>query len=554
MTNEQDTIQAEPTFHGLGISQDMIEVLNKLHFTTPTPIQAKTIPVGIQGKDVLGIAQTGTGKTLAFGVPMVERLMNTDKIGLVLVPTRELAEQVYTTMSKIMAAKHGTCALLIGGASMHMQIQALRKHPKIIIATPGRLNDHIRQHTTRLDKVGVFVLDEADRMLDMGFAPQIREVAKNVPFDRQTLLFSATMPAELTKLAHSFMKDPQRIDVAPQGTSASLVTHEIFYVQRNQKLSLLLNLLEKYKGSVLVFSRTKYGAKHITEALRNNKISSEEIHSNRTMGQRRNALEGFKSGKYRVLVATDIAARGIHVSGIELVVNYDLPEQSADYVHRIGRTGRAGKTGHAISFATPDQRRDVLNIERLMKKTLKVSPVPALPDIVQIPARKFIVEERGGRKPFGQSGYGSKSSSRPYSQGSHGHRSSTGSSSRPFGKTARGGIKSTSNHGEGMPSTASSKPSYGASKPAYAGSKPSYGAIKPAYAGSKPSYGASKPSYGASKSSYAGSKPATGSSHGSSARKPFGSSSRTKFSRPFKKSDSKHGDRPDYYAPRKNII
>jgi len=380
----------ELTFDGLSISQNIIDILRRLNFTKPTPIQAKTIPLGIAGADIVGIAQTGTGKTLAFGIPMIQKLTaDNTSMGLILVPTRELAMQVHETLNRVAAPMRFGTALLIGGESMTRQIRDLRARPRIIIATPGRLNDLIKQRIAKLDTVKIFILDEADRMLDMGFAPQITEIAKHVPTDRQTLLFSATMPHSLTHLAHSFMKNPKRVDVAPQGSPAALVTHELFAMQKPQKLPLLLHLLKEYSGSVLVFSRTKYGAKHIAEALRNQGIASAEIHSNRSQAQRKMALEGFKSGKFRVLVATDIAARGIHVSGIELVINFDLPEQAEDYVHRIGRTGRAGKSGHAISFATFDQKMIVRNIERLINKHLPLTPLPALQPYSPAPMRKF---------------------------------------------------------------------------------------------------------------------------------------------------------------------
>jgi len=229
-----------------------------------------------------------------------------------------------------------------------------------------------------LSNVGVLILDEADRMLDMGFAPQIKKILEKVPKNRQTMLFSATMPDEIVKIAQSYMNLPLRVEVAPAGTSVKTVTQELFFVDRNEKLSLLKTLLNQYKGSVLVFSRTKHGARKITTSVKNMGHTATEIHSNRSLNQRIEALEGFKIGKYRVLVATDIAARGIDVTGIQLVLNYDLPATAEDYVHRIGRTGRAGLSGHAISFATSDQKQDVRSIERLIRKNLEVSRTPAL--------------------------------------------------------------------------------------------------------------------------------------------------------------------------------
>jgi ATP-dependent RNA helicase RhlE len=367
------------SFSGLGLSPRLLDILQKKGFTVPTPIQSQAIPVAISGKDVMGIAQTGTGKTLAFGLPMLQSISSTQKMGLIVLPTRELALQVNESLDNIGRSFGLKTAVLIGGESMNRQLMALRRQPHIIIATPGRLIDHLEQKTVRLDRVGILVLDEADRMLDMGFAPQLKQIMKTVPAVRQTMLFSATMPAEIINIANSYMKLPMRVEVAPPGTTISLVTQEIIFVEKHQKPDQLKKILTEYTGSTLVFSRTKFGAKKIAQMVRNSGHTSSEIHSNRSLNQRIEALNGFKSGKYRVLVATDIAARGIDVTGIELVVNYDLPEQAEDYVHRIGRTGRAGLEGHAISLATPDQRRDVMDIERLIKKQLPVSRVAYSP-------------------------------------------------------------------------------------------------------------------------------------------------------------------------------
>jgi ATP-dependent RNA helicase RhlE len=328
----------------------------------------------------MGIAQTGTGKTLAFGIPMIQRLAQ-DKgaKGLIILPTRELAVQVDEALNKIGRPIGLKTAILIGGENIGKQIRQLRNNPHIIIATPGRLIDHLEQKTVRLDGVCMLVLDEADRMLDMGFAPQIKKILVTVPHKRQTMLFSATMPQEIVQIANSYMQLPVRVEVAPAGTAAQLVTHELFFVHKQDKMALLQNLLNEYKGSILIFSRTKFGAKKIAAQLVRAGHKAAEIHSNRSLNQRLEALNGFKLGKYRVLVATDIAARGIDVLGIEVVINFDLPEQAGDYVHRIGRTGRAEHSGHAISFATPEQKFDVRAIERLIKKQLPVSPTPTLP-------------------------------------------------------------------------------------------------------------------------------------------------------------------------------
>ncbi|MFA5334471.1 MAG: DEAD/DEAH box helicase [Candidatus Omnitrophota bacterium] len=368
--------QPAQTFYGLGIAPKILDILERIKFTVPTPIQFKAIPLAIEGKDVVGIAQTGTGKTHAFAIPMVQRLAQVKGKGLVMAPTRELAIQIDEMFRGIAYAFGIKTACLIGGASMHEQLRALRKNPRVIIATPGRLLDHLEQRSVSLSDTAMLVLDEADRMLDMGFAPQIEKVLRYLPKERQTMLFSATLPREILQMASRHMKLPVSVEIAPSGTVAEKVTQELFIIQQESKTKLLTKLLSQYHGAVLLFCRTKHGAKKIAKSIRNSGCNSAEIHSNRTLGQRREALDGFKSGKYRVLVATDIASRGIDVAGIELVINYDLPDDTGNYIHRIGRTGRAGHKGHAISFATPDQSGDVRNIEKLMRISLPVSKHP----------------------------------------------------------------------------------------------------------------------------------------------------------------------------------
>ena len=377
MTNKQlgtDNItQPVVNFYGMGIAPKILDILEKMKFKVPTPIQQKAIPLALEGKDIVGIAQTGTGKTHSFAIPMIQRLVQKKGIGLVLAPTRELAIQIDEAFQEIARAFGMRTACLIGGAPMPPQVQALRRDPSVVIATPGRLIDHMSQWNFLPDSVVMLVLDEADRMLDMGFAPQIDKILRFLPRDRQTMLFSATMPKEIMNIATKHMKLPLSVEIAPSGTTAELVTQELFIVKKEAKTQLLKKILGQYHGSVLLFSRTKHNAKKIVRSIRDMGHSASEIHSNRSLAQRRDALEGFKSGKYRVLVATDIASRGIDVTGIELVLNYDLPEDAENYVHRIGRTARAGHKGHAISFATPDQGHDVRDIEKLIKATLPVS-------------------------------------------------------------------------------------------------------------------------------------------------------------------------------------
>ena len=366
-------------FSGLGIAPSLLDALDRLKFTTPTPIQQRSIPIAIEGKDMIGIAQTGTGKTLAFGIPMIQRLAQVKGRGLVVLPTRELAIQVDESLQKIGKVIGLRTAVLIGGASMYTQQQMLQRKPHIIIATPGRMLDHMEQKNLNLNDIKILVLDEADRMLDMGFSLQINRILNAVPKDRQTLLFSATMPNQIVTIAQKHMQIPIRVEIAQSGTVADKVVQEVFFIGKEAKSRLLEALLTQVLGPVLVFSRTKHGAKKLARLVKTMGHAAADIHSDRTLAQRRDALEGFKSGKYRVLVATDIAARGIDVSGIELVINYDLPTNPEDYVHRIGRTGRAGRSGRAVSFATFEQRRDVKDIERLMRMAIPISALPVLP-------------------------------------------------------------------------------------------------------------------------------------------------------------------------------
>ena len=374
--------EPEITFGGLGIAPKILDALLRLGFNTPTSIQHKAIPAAVEGKDIIGIAQTGTGKTMAFGIPLVQRILKAETgNGLVILPTRELALQINDSIQKIGRGFGIKTAVLIGGSPIRYQIQSIRNNPHIVIGTPGRIIDHIEQKNISLHNVKTLVLDEADRMFDMGFAPQIKKILQAVPKNRQTMLFSATMPEGIAKIASTHMKLPVRVEIAKAGTAAANVEHELFIVRRDQKVLLLKKLLEEYKGSVLIFIRIKFGVKKICNELKNIGISAAEIHSNRTLSQRKEALEGFKLGRYRVLVATDIASRGIDVKGIELVINFDLPDQAEDYVHRIGRTGRAGMSGKAISFAMSDQRQLVREIEMLTRLYLPISQLPQLPPI-----------------------------------------------------------------------------------------------------------------------------------------------------------------------------
>ena len=466
-----NAVNTETNFSGLGIAPKLLDIIGKLGFESPTPIQRQSIPAGISGKDLIGIAQTGTGKTLAYGVPMLQRLAITKAKGLVLVPTRELALQVNESLKQIGKSLGLKTAVVIGGESIHRQISALRLQPHVIIATPGRLIDVMEQKAVSLSQVGVLILDEADRMLDMGFAPQLKKIMAHIPKARQTMLFSATMDAGISAIAASYLELPVRIEVAPAGSTVSQITQEIIMVNRDEKTQLLKKTLTEYAGSTLIFCRTKHGAKKITTLVRNFGHTSAEIHSNRSLNQRIEALNGFKIGKYRVLVATDIAARGIDVTNIELVINYDLPEQASDYVHRIGRTARAGKTGHAISFATTDQHSDIRAIERLIKKTLPVKKASGLPARV---ATDFAASssgdyDRGGRGSYSRGYSGSRGGSgnvRPQRSGGYkGSSHSGGSSTSGFSRgtatrNTRGGF-SKSGYSSGSHSSAPRRSGFG---------------------------------------------------------------------------------------------
>ncbi|MFC1700846.1 DEAD/DEAH box helicase [Patescibacteria group bacterium] len=383
-------------FSDLGIRDKLLEILKKQNFLVPTPIQHQVIPDALYGKDIVGIAQTGTGKTLAFIIPMIQRIIKSNGQGLILVPTRELAFQIEQVIRKISSPLRFYCAIVIGGASRYAQISSLKRNPHIVVATPGRLVDLINQRAYNLNQVDVIVLDEADRMLDIGFLPQIKKILEFAPKERQTMLFSATMPKTISSLAAMFMKMPIRIEIAPQGTLSENIEQEVFIVPKNNKMRLLDSILQKYhKDKILIFSRTKYGAKRIASDIRNMNYTATEIHSNRSQSQRKTALDGFVNGRFRVLVATDIASRGIDVKDISLVINFDFPSSSEDYVHRIGRTGRVNCYGKAISFVTSSERSDIKKIERLIRKSLPILSLPILP-----PERKksYNNEEKFPRK------------------------------------------------------------------------------------------------------------------------------------------------------------
>jgi len=399
LTMLEQTKQIESGFKDLGVNPSILRVLEILKLDVPTPIQVKSIPVVLAGQDLIGVAQTGTGKTFAFGIPMIERLMLNQGRGLVLLPTRELALQVEENLRKLGEKLGLRTAALIGGEAMGRQAQSIKRNPHIIIATPGRLIDHLKRGGLSLGDVKILVLDEADRMLDMGFAPQLKEIMKRIPQARQTVLFSATMPSAILKLASLYMETPIHIEIAPSGTTVEFIDQEVYVVRKEEKYTQLEKILSQYSGSVLVFTRTKHGARSLAGHLEQAGHRVAEIHSNLSFGRRCEAMAGFKNKKYRILVATDIAARGIDVSNIELVLNYDLPDNSEDYVHRIGRTARAGNAGKAISFAMPSQGKDIRSIERLINKKLNLTEFARLEQANARPT----YSRRGNTMSFGWS-------------------------------------------------------------------------------------------------------------------------------------------------------
>src|ERR687889_167750 len=360
-------------FSELGLRPALLRRCESLGYQEPTPIQERAIPVVLTGADLIGCAETGTGKTAAFLLPTMQRMSETPRPGvrvLVLAPTRELVSQIHESYKQLAPKGSPKCAAVIGGASMSNQTEALRRGAGVVVATPGRLLDHVERRTVDLSFVEVLVLDEADRMLDMGFLPAIRRILAELPAKRQTLLFSATMSPEIESLARSTMKEPKLVEVNTRGKAAANVEQMAYPCALESKTALLLDLLERERESdnferVLVFTRTRRGAERLSHILEAREHDVNRIHADRTQPQREAALRGFKEGETRVLVATDIAARGIDVESISHVINYDVPEAPEDYVPRIGRTGRAGKTGRAITLVTPVDELSMRAIERL---------------------------------------------------------------------------------------------------------------------------------------------------------------------------------------------
>ncbi len=425
------------TFHDLGLSKNVLSALEALGFDTPTPIQQKAIPLVLAGNDLIGLAQTGTGKTAAFGLPMIERLLAEGRRpdprnirALVLAPTRELVNQIADNLRDFVKKTPLRVVTVVGGASINKQQQMLERGTDILVATPGRLLDLVSRKAVTLTQGRYLVLDEADQMLDLGFIHDLRKIAKLVPKNRQTLLFSATMPKLIAELAGEYLTNPMKVEVTPPGKAADKVEQYVHFVPgKDQKTQILKqSLTDNPDGLSLIFSRTKHGAEKLMKHLDHVGFKAASIHGNKSQGQRERALKAFRDGEIRVLVATDVAARGIDIPGVTHVYNYDLPEVPDAYVHRIGRTARNGRDGIAIAFCAPDDIRLLRDIEKLMGISIAVASGDAPADLPG-PGGK----SRKGRGGRGQQRGGQARPARPQGQGARGgqqhaeHRAQSGS-------------------------------------------------------------------------------------------------------------------------------
>lgn len=354
-------------FTSFGLSQPMLGALAKLKFSQPTPIQAKAIPFALSGRDILGVAQTGTGKTFAFGIPLIEGLLaDPNASALILTPTRELAAQVMKALESLLSGNLiNKTVLLIGGENIVKQLKRLRSQPRLFVGTPGRVNDHLVRGSLKLTNTQFLVLDETDRMLDMGFREQVEEIVKSMPKKRQTFLFSATMPPMIVKFVNQYLYKPERITIGKASAPAENIKQDVVYVPEKEKYSQLLEQLDKRNGSVIVFVKTKRSAENIAIKLRKAKHYVDAIHGDLRHNKRASVIRAFRSQRCRIMVATDIAARGLDIPHIEHVINYDLPQCPEDYVHRIGRTARAGNSGEAVCFVTPHDKGKWRAIEKI---------------------------------------------------------------------------------------------------------------------------------------------------------------------------------------------
>jgi len=360
-------------FEGFSLSQNLKNSLARMNFTAPTPIQVSSIPLALEGRDILGSAQTGTGKTAAFSIPLVE-LLSRSKQGsaLVLTPTRELANQVIAVIIQLLGKSNPIkAACLIGGESMHKQLGQLKSRPRIIVGTPGRINDHLDRKSLKLSDTGFLVLDETDRMLDMGFGIQIDRILKHLPVKKQTLMFSATLPEEIVRMSAKYLKNPERVSMGATNVPSIKIKQEVIHIKQEQKYQELIKQLQERTGSILVFVKTKHNSKNLAAKLCKEKFKADALHGNLRQSKRTTVMSAFRNKKFTILVATDIAARGLDVPHIEHVINYDLPQVAEDYIHRMGRTARAGAEGSSLSFITNSDREKWNAIERLLDPTKK---------------------------------------------------------------------------------------------------------------------------------------------------------------------------------------
>ncbi len=354
-------------FTAFGLPAKLLQALTRMQFNTPTPIQAQAIPPALEGRDILGSAQTGTGKTGAFGIPLITRLINNEQAAaLVMTPTRELAVQVMATLQQMIPLPTIRTALLIGGEPMPKQFRQLQGHPRLIVGTPGRINDHLSRGTLRLNNCRFLVLDETDRMLDMGFGVQIEKVMSYMPSERQTLMFSATLPSAIVKMSAKYLVNPQRVSVGSTVAVAPNIEQQLIQVNEGEKYVRLIEQLKMNKGSAIIFVKTKYNTEKLAHRLGGENFRAEAIHGDLRQTKRDRVLQGFRDKKFQILVATDLAARGLDVPHIELVINYDLPQAPEDYIHRIGRTARAGAAGKAINLLTPADHDKWRAVQRFM--------------------------------------------------------------------------------------------------------------------------------------------------------------------------------------------
>lgn len=394
------------SFSSLGLSAPLLKAVEEQGYTIPSPIQAKAIPAVIEGQDVMAAAQTGTGKTAGFTLPILERLLAGDRVkpnqvrALILTPTRELAAQVHKNVEQYSRHTRLTSSVVFGGVKINPQMMKLRQGVDVLVATPGRLLDLYNQNAVRFSQLEVLVLDEADRMLDMGFIRDIRKILSFLPAKRQNLLFSATFSDDIRQLAKGLVNNPVEISVNPANQTATTVEQCIYPADQKKKAPMLLKLIEDNDWQqVLVFSKTKHGANRLSRFLEEKGVTAAAIHGNKSQGARTKALENFKIGEVRVLVATDIAARGIDIAQLPQVVNFDLPHVSEDYVHRIGRTGRAGATGKAISLVCVDEVHDLFSIERLIKQVLPRMELEGFPVVNKLPESKLDTRPMKPKKP-----------------------------------------------------------------------------------------------------------------------------------------------------------